>query len=53
MNVKSKDGVDIKDIWAQGIRTYLGMLVNGFPNCFLSYSPQGISPASITKTARE
>ncbi len=53
MNVKSKDGVDIKDIWAQGIRTYLGMLVNGFPNCFLSYSPQGISPASIAKIARE
>ncbi|KAL3430052.1 hypothetical protein BDV09DRAFT_202524 [Aspergillus tetrazonus] len=40
MNIQSKDGVYIKDIWAKGIRTYLGILVHGFPNCFLSYSPQ-------------
>jgi hypothetical protein len=47
MNVRSKDGVDIKDLWAGGIRTYLGLLVRGFPNCFLSYSPQGVLPLQL------
>ncbi|KAL4861008.1 hypothetical protein BDV12DRAFT_208596 [Aspergillus spectabilis] len=53
MNVKSKDGVDMKDIWAQRIRTYLGMLVNGFPNCFLSYSPHAPTAFSNGPTILE
>ncbi|KAL3474784.1 hypothetical protein BJX99DRAFT_247982 [Aspergillus californicus] len=40
MNAISKDGVSMKDVWKSGIRTYLGILVHGFPNCFLSYGPQ-------------
>jgi cation diffusion facilitator CzcD-associated flavoprotein CzcO len=40
MGLKSKDGVDIKDVWADGVRTYLGMMMNGFPNAFMVYSPQ-------------
>ncbi|RMZ66139.1 Cyclopentanone 12-monooxygenase [Pyrenophora seminiperda CCB06] len=40
MGLKSKDGVDIKDIWKDGIRTYLGMMVHGFPNAFMVYAPQ-------------
>ncbi|KAL4953545.1 hypothetical protein BDW69DRAFT_200093 [Aspergillus filifer] len=36
MNIKSRDGVDLKDIWSEGIRTYLGMLVSEFLNCFLT-----------------
>jgi hypothetical protein len=42
MGLKSKDGVDIKDIWAQEISSYLGMLIHGFPNAFMVYSPQGL-----------
>lgn len=40
MGLKSKDGVDIKDVWKDGVRTYLGMMLNGFPNAFMVYSPQ-------------
>lgn len=40
MGLKSKDGVDIKDVWSEGVRTYLGMMVAGFPNAFMVYSPQ-------------
>jgi hypothetical protein len=42
MGLKNKDGVDIKDIWGQEIASYLGMLIHGFPNAFMVYSPQGI-----------
>ncbi|EUC27099.1 hypothetical protein COCCADRAFT_10211 [Bipolaris zeicola 26-R-13] len=40
MGLKNKHGVDIKDIWKEGVRTYLGILMNGFPNAFVLYSPQ-------------
>jgi hypothetical protein len=40
MGLTSKDGVDIKDVWKDGVRTYLGMMFNGFPNAFMVYSPQ-------------
>ncbi|KAL6236547.1 hypothetical protein BDW75DRAFT_239202 [Aspergillus navahoensis] len=53
MNVKSKDGVDMKDIWTQGIRTYLGMLVHGFPSCFLSYSSHAPTALSNGPTILE
>lgn len=33
MGLKSKDGVDLKDIWGEsGVNSYLGMTVSGFPN---------------------
>lgn len=41
MGLKNKDGVDIKDIWKDGIRSYLGMTFNGFPNVFMAYTPHG------------
>jgi len=41
MGLKNKDGVDLSEVWANGIRTYLGMLVHGFPNAFFVYTPQG------------
>jgi len=46
MGLKNKDGVDIKDAWSKGISTYLGMLINGFPNAFMVYSPQ--SPTALS-----
>jgi hypothetical protein len=42
MGLKNKDGVDIKDIWSKEISSYLGMLIHGFPNAFMVYSPQGM-----------
>lgn len=40
MGLKNKDGVDIKDIWKDGVNTYMGIMMNGFPNAFMVYSPQ-------------
>jgi hypothetical protein len=42
MGLKNKDGVDMKDLWKDGVWTYLGMLFNGFPNTFMVYSPHGM-----------
>jgi cation diffusion facilitator CzcD-associated flavoprotein CzcO len=42
MGLKNKDGVDMKEVWNDGVLTYLGMTVHGFPNTFMVYSPQGI-----------
>ncbi len=41
MGLKNKEGKDIKDVWQDGIRTYLGMTFHGFPNCFMVYTPHG------------
>lgn len=46
MGLKSKDGIDLKDIWGKEISSFLGMMIHGFPNCFMVYSPQGASPHS-------
>ncbi|KNG45057.1 hypothetical protein TW65_08128 [Stemphylium lycopersici] len=46
MGLKSKDGVDIKDVWSNGVRTYLGVTMHGFPNAFMVYSPQ--SPTTLS-----
>ncbi|OCK75021.1 FAD/NAD(P)-binding domain-containing protein [Lepidopterella palustris CBS 459.81] len=53
MGLKNKDGVDMKDIWKDGVRTYLGMLCHGFPNAFLVYSPQAPTALSNGPTVIE
>ncbi|KAF3031430.1 hypothetical protein E8E11_001344 [Didymella keratinophila] len=40
MGLKNKDGVDIKDVWKEGVRTDMGTMMNGVPNAFMVYSPQ-------------
>lgn len=40
MGLTNEDGVDIKDVWREGVRTYMGIMINGFPNAFMVYSPQ-------------
>lgn len=32
MGLKNKDGVDLKELWKDGIYTYLGLTISGFPN---------------------
>ncbi|KAK3708387.1 hypothetical protein LTR37_011483 [Vermiconidia calcicola] len=53
MGIKSKDGIDLKDLWADGISTYLGMTVAGFPNFFMSYTPQAPTALSNGPTIIE
>lgn len=40
MGLKNKDDVDMRDVWKDGVRTYMGIMMNGFPNAFIVYSPQ-------------
>ncbi|CAK1359580.1 unnamed protein product [Cercospora beticola] len=40
LGLKNKDGVDLKDLWANGVSSYLGLAISGFPNAFMAYSPQ-------------
>ncbi|KAH0844012.1 Cyclopentanone 1,2-monooxygenase [Fonsecaea pedrosoi] len=46
MGLLNKDGIDLKDLWKDGIKSYLGILINGFPNAFMVYSPQ--APTSLS-----
>jgi cyclohexanone monooxygenase len=39
LNVTGKGGVALKDAWAAGPRTYLGLMVAGFPNFFTITGP--------------
>ncbi|KAF2819650.1 FAD/NAD(P)-binding domain-containing protein [Ophiobolus disseminans] len=53
MGLTSADGVDIKDVWKDGVRTYLGMMFHGFPNAFMVYSPQAPTALSNGPTIIE
>ncbi|CAO2654367.1 Nn.00g111000.m01.CDS01 [Neocucurbitaria sp. VM-36] len=53
IGLKSKDGIDIKEIWSDGVRTYLGMMMSGFPNTFMVYSPQAPTALSNGPTIIE
>jgi len=39
MKVSGRAGLDLKDVWQQGAKAYLGMSVPGFPNFFMLYGP--------------
>jgi cyclohexanone monooxygenase len=39
MNVTGKNGLRLKDAWADGPHTYLGLMVAGFPNLFTITGP--------------
>ncbi|KAG6817125.1 hypothetical protein H0H87_012316 [Tephrocybe sp. NHM501043] len=41
ININSTDGTPIKDKWAKGLSTYLGLAVSGYPNMFFTYGPHG------------
>lgn len=50
MGIKDTNGVELKDRWRDGVRTYLGLTCTGFPNMWMVYGPQGKSadePISI------
>ncbi len=39
MDIRGTNGVRLKDAWAEGPRTYLGMLAEGFPNMLMVLGP--------------
>jgi cation diffusion facilitator CzcD-associated flavoprotein CzcO len=41
MGFKNRDNTDIKELWQDGMRSYLGTTFNGFPNAFMVYTPHG------------
>lgn len=51
MGIKGRGGIDLDEKWKDGIITNLGMTVNGFPNFFMVYGPQG-KPEILLSTRR-
>ncbi|MBT9444624.1 MAG: NAD(P)/FAD-dependent oxidoreductase [Hyphomonadaceae bacterium] len=43
INIRGIEGITLKDKWAQGARTHLGMASAGFPNLLFLYGPQSPS----------
>jgi len=39
INIRGKNGISLKEKWAEGARTYLGLAVAGFPNLFTVTGP--------------
>ena len=39
VDINGRDGLSLKQKWAEGPRTYLGLTTVGFPNCFLITGP--------------
>jgi cyclohexanone monooxygenase len=55
MDIRGRDAVSLKDAWAHGPRTFLGITVDGFPNMFLVAGPQspfGNVPVMIENEVR-
>lgn len=39
IDIQGRDGKRLADVWAAGPRTYLGLMVSGFPNMFITTGP--------------
>lgn len=46
MGIRDLEGVDLGERWREGVSTFLGLTVPGFPNMFLPYSVQAPTPFS-------
>jgi len=49
-DVVGRDGRRINDKWAGGARSYLGLMLEGFPNLFMTTGPNG--PAALANIVR-
>jgi len=50
IDVRGRDGVSIRDAWAEGPQAYLGITTAGFPNLFMLYGPNtnnGVIPVML------
>ena len=45
-NIRNADGLTLMDVWSHGPRTYLGLMVAGFPNVFFMTGPGSPSVAA-------
>jgi cyclohexanone monooxygenase len=50
VDVRGRDGLSNRDAWAEGPRSYLGLMVAGFPNLFTVTGPG--SPSVLTNVIR-
>ncbi|MGE0723685.1 MAG: flavin-containing monooxygenase [Alphaproteobacteria bacterium] len=39
IDIRGRDGIALRDAWREGPRTYLGLMVVGFPNMFIAVGP--------------
>ena len=39
MEIRGRDGLDLREVWAKGAHAHLGMTVPGFPSMFVMYGP--------------
>ena len=46
VDIRGRDGTELRNKWAQGPRSYLGLMVHGFPNLFMITGPQSPSVLS-------
>jgi cyclohexanone monooxygenase len=46
IDIRGRGGVRLRDEWAEGPKTYLGLMVSGFPNMFMITGPG--SPSVLT-----
>lgn len=53
MGLKDRRGVELKDLWQDGVSTYLGLTISGFPNMFMAYTPQAPTALSNGTTIIE
>jgi cation diffusion facilitator CzcD-associated flavoprotein CzcO/acetyl esterase/lipase len=53
VDITGRDGLTLKDKWAEGPKTYLGLMVKGFPNFFTITGPGSPSVLSNMLTAIE
>lgn len=50
IDIKGEDGISLRDAWADGPKTYLGLAVSGFPNLFTVTGPG--SPSVLSNMLR-
>jgi cation diffusion facilitator CzcD-associated flavoprotein CzcO len=43
VDIRGRDDKPLKDVWANGIRTFLGLTVKDFPNMFMIMGPHQVS----------
>ena len=48
--VTGRDGRSVNDKWKEGARSYLGLMMEGFPNLFMTTGPNG--PAALANIIR-
>lgn len=49
VDIAGRDGAQLRDVWADGPQTYLGLMSHGFPNLFMVTGPQ--SPSVMSNMA--